>query len=42
VAFGKFFMTEPMEKDGTLWAELVDIVKPDNSTNLRDMVQLYR
>jgi hypothetical protein len=42
VVFGKFFMTEPMSDDGTLWAELVDIVKPGNSDRPRDMVQLYR
>jgi Flp pilus assembly protein TadG len=42
VAFGKFFMTEPVSQDGTLWVELIDIVQPGNSTQARDMVQLYR
>lgn len=45
VAFGKFFMTEPMGNppDSTLWAELVDVVKPGQADSVaRDIVQLYR
>ena len=45
VAFGKFFMTEPMADppDSTLWAELVDVVKPGQADSVaRDIVQLYR
>ena len=44
VAFGKFFMTEPMGgAQDSLWSELVDIVEPGSSNSVaRDMVQLYR
>jgi Flp pilus assembly protein TadG len=47
VAFGKFFMTQPMTgqnaSDTTLWTELVDIVQPGQANSVaRDMVQLYR
>jgi hypothetical protein len=42
VAFGQFFMTEPVSQDGTLWVELIDLVRPGNSAQSRDMVQLYR
>ncbi len=45
VAFGKYFMTEPMGNppDSTLWAELIDIVEPGQANSVaRDIVQLYR
>ena len=45
LAFGKFFMTEPMGNppDSTLYTELVDVVQPGQSNSVaRDMVQLYR
>jgi Flp pilus assembly protein TadG len=45
VAFGKFFMTEPMgdPPDSVLWTELIDIVQPGDANSVaRDMVQLYR
>ena len=45
LAFGKFFMTEPMgdPPDSTLYTELVDVVQPGQANSVaRDMVQLYR
>jgi Flp pilus assembly protein TadG len=42
VAFGRFFMTEPVGQNGTLWVELIDLVRPGSSVQSRDMVQLYR
>ncbi len=45
VAFGKFFMTEPMgaPPDSTLYTELIDVVEPGQADSVaRDMVQLYR
>ena len=46
VAYAKFFMTEPMDKnDGTIWAEMVELVEPGTltaRTYIRDSVQLYR
>jgi Flp pilus assembly protein TadG len=46
VAYAKFFMTEPMDKnDGTIWAEMVELVEPGTLTArnyIRDSVQLYR
>lgn len=45
-AYGKFFLTEPMDKnDGTIWTELVEIVEPGTAAArhiIRDTVQLYR
>ena len=45
VAFGKFFITEPMgdPPDSTLWTELIDVVRPGEANSVaRDLVQLYR
>lgn len=47
VAFGKFFMTEPMDgsnaSNTTLWTELIDVVEPGTADSVaRDIVQLYR
>lgn len=47
VAFGKFFMTEPMQGDTSsntvLSTELVDVVQPGDENGVaRDIVQLYR
>ena len=44
VAFGKFFMTEPVNgSQDSLWVELFDVVSPGNSKDVaRDVVQLYR
>lgn len=45
LAFGKFFMTEPMgdPPDSTLWTELVEVVEPGQANSVaRDIVQLYR
>jgi hypothetical protein len=43
-AFGKFFITRPMESpQDSLWVELIDIVDPGNANAVsRDLVQLYR
>ncbi len=45
-AYGKFFMTEPMDKqDGTIWVELVEVLEPGTPPArdvVRDTVQLYR
>jgi hypothetical protein len=51
LAFGKFFMTEPIPRNvqgetdpGTLFTEFIDIVNPASTNNeiRRDIVQLYR
>ena len=46
VAYAKFFMTEPMDKnDGTIWAEMIDLIEPGTAaarTYIRDSVVLYR
>lgn len=47
VAFGKFFVTEPMQgssaSDTVLYTELVDVAKPGEADSVaRDIVQLYR
>lgn len=47
LAFGKFFMTAPMDgstsSDTVLWTELIDVVQPgDANAVARDIVQLYR
>lgn len=45
-AFGKFFVTEPVDKkDGTVWVELVDIVEPGTAGAkgiVHDIVRLHR
>jgi hypothetical protein len=43
-AFGKFFLTEPVAADGTIYAELIAFVEPGTVSNsvARDIVQLYR
>jgi hypothetical protein len=45
-AYGKFFLTEPMDKqDGTIWVEMVQIVEPGTAAArniIHDNVQLYR
>ena len=44
VAFGKFFITEPVASDGTIFTELVGTVEPGTVSNnvAHDLVQLYR
>ncbi len=51
LAFGKFFMTEPIalaseepSEAGTIFAEFVEVINPGNTTSdvVRDIVQLYR
>lgn len=49
LAFGKFFLTEPVPKSpssdaGTIYSEFVDIIRPGSIGNevARDKVQLYR
>jgi hypothetical protein len=44
VAFGRFFMTEPMDSvQDSLWVELADIVSAGQANDVaRDLVQLYR
>jgi len=46
VAYGRFFLTEPVDKnDGTIWAELVEVLEPGTPSGkqvIRDTVQLYR
>lgn len=47
VAFGQFFLTEPVGSQGSVYAELVSIVKPGSGTGtngalVTDNVQLYR
>jgi Flp pilus assembly protein TadG len=43
VAFGKFFMTLPMPRGSTdIYAELVGLVTPGDSSTNFEMVQLYR
>ena len=43
-AFAKFFLTEPVGADGIIYAEMIDLVEPGNSSKdiVRDQVQLYR
>lgn len=43
-AFAKFFLTEPVGSDGVIYAEMIDLVEPGNSSKdvVRDQVQLYR
>jgi hypothetical protein len=46
-AFGQFFLTEPVGTQGSVYAELVNIVKPgagsgSNGVRITDNVQLYR
>lgn len=46
-AFGLFFISEPVESQGSVYAELVDVVKPGsgsgtNGALVTDNVQLYR
>ncbi|PSC03759.1 hypothetical protein SLNSH_17615 [Alsobacter soli] len=45
-AYGRFFLTEPMDKnDGTIWAEMVELVEPGTASArgiIRDSVELYR
>jgi Flp pilus assembly protein TadG len=45
-AYARFFLTEPMDKlDGTIWAEMVDLVEPGTAAArniIRDSVQLHR
>ena len=45
-AFGKFFITEPIDKnDGTIWVELTDIVEPGTSSArgiVQDVIKLFR
>lgn len=41
-AFGKFFLTLPLQRSQTdLYVETVGLVRPGDSVN-HDMVQLYR
>lgn len=44
LAFGKFFLTEPVTADGTIHAEITGLVEPGSSSDsvARDIVQLYR
>lgn len=47
VAFGRFFLTEPVGSQGSVYAELISIVKPGsgggtNGALVTDNVQLYR
>ena len=45
-AFGKFFITEPIDKnEGTIWVELTDIVEPGTSDArgiVQDVIKLFR
>lgn len=43
-AFAKFFLTEPVDATGNIYAEMIDLVEPGNSSKdiVRDQVQLYR
>lgn len=44
LAFAKFFLTEPVAADGTIYAEITGLVEPGTVGNevARDLVQLYR
>jgi Putative Flp pilus-assembly TadE/G-like len=45
-AFGRFFVTEPVDKqEGSIWVEVVDIVEPGTSGArgiVQDVIRLYR
>ena len=47
-SYGKFFLTEPMDKNdsrGTIWVEMIELVEPGTAAArniIRDTIQLVR